>query len=220
MNLCSINGATIAVVIVACFMVFCSLVYYFNSRIINLERTIVRQNHVLTDFISNVKNNAILSRGEEIVPQEITQSAHFSEKIGVSDSEESHSCDSESSSKFEDNCQTIEITPLVSNEMSCVTQLSQQQLVPTPDIVEICDDNSNQTIKLGDLENVEQLDNLSISSGTSSHDATEQSTIISPGTAIDFKKMKFAQLRDIASAKGFEVKGKKKNDLVETLTNQ
>jgi hypothetical protein len=217
MNMCSINGATIVVVIVASLMVFVSLVYYFNSRIINLEKTIVRQNHVLTDFIANVKNNAMLSRGEEIVPQEIIEPHHCSEKIGVSDSENSsHTCDSESSSKFDDTEHNIEITPIDKTE---ITHLSQQQILHSP-IFEICTDHPTQTVKLGDLETVEQLDNLSASSGPISHDENESCTLTSTCNSVDFKKMKLTQLKDIASSKGIDVKGKKKTELVETLNSQ
>ena len=35
---------------------------------------------------------------------------------------------------------------------------------------------------------------------------------------IDFKKMKLTQLKDIALSKGIDTKGKKRNELVETLT--
>ena len=210
----SIGDASIMVVIVACLMIIGSLAYYFNSRIINLEKTIVKQNHVLTDFISNVKNTMLSC--EEIVPQEIIQSSRFSEKIGVSDSDDSHTCGSDSSSNFEDNCQTIEITPL--DNISGMIELTHQQSLASPVIFEIDDDEPKHTIKLGDLENVEQLDNLS--SGPSSRDGDGTDAITSASTSIDFKKMKLTQLRDIASAKGIEVKGKKKTDLVETLNKQ
>ena len=215
MNMYSIGDASIMVVIVACFMMVGALSYYFNSRIINLERTIVKQNHVLTDFISNVKNNTMVSHGEEIEPvppsQELCKPSKFSEKIGVSDSEYSHTCDSESASDFEDNSTRI---------MNAVIQLSPcQQECRGPIIVELVDAVPKCTVKLGDLETVEQLDNLSASSGPVSNE-NESCTITSTGTSIDFKKMKLTQLKDIASSKGIDVKGKKKNDLVETLNKQ
>ena len=215
MNMYSIGDASIMVVIVACFMMVGALSYYFNSRIINLERTIVKQNHVLTNFISNVKNNTLKSCVEEIVPiqtQEIITPSHFSEKIGVSDSEYSQTCDSESSSEFHDNTKN--------NDMNDVIQISSYQQLSTEPIVELVDDVQKCTVKLGDLETVEQLDNLSASSGPISHDENESCTITSTGNSIDFTKMKLNQLKDIASSKGIDVKGKKKNDLVESLNKQ
>ena len=208
----SIGDASIMVVIVACLMMVGALSYYFNARIINLERTIVKQNHVLTDFISNVKNNTLLTCEEERASQEICTPSHFSEKIGVSDSEYSRTCDSESASEFEDNNKS---------EMNVVLHLSpRQQVCPGPNIIELVDVSPKCTVKLGDLDTVEQLDNLSASSGPQSHDETESCTTTPTDVSIDFKKMKLTQLKDIASSKGIDVKGKKKNDLVETLIKQ
>ena len=227
---CGFGDRSIMVVTFVCLILIGALAYYFNSRIVNLERSIVKQNHVLTDFITNVKGNIMLSGGEP--SREMCKPCMPLEKIGVSDSEGSSDDDSDSSSadnNLEDKVENTTIKTLSCGGMMdmndfgvVILQMNNSQ-ASVPDIVELCDDVNGKeltTIKLGDLENVDQLDKLSSSSMVSSQHGDNESTITTAGTSLDFKKMKLTQLKDIASSKGIDVKGKKKNELVETLNKQ
>lgn len=233
---CGFVDRSVIVVVTLCLILIGALAYYFNSRIANLERSIVKQNHVLTDFITNVKSNMVLSSGEEkpivVVPPpvEICKPVQPPEKIGVSDSEGSSSCDTDDTA-----CNDIKVNDTMTRTLSMATggldmkgfdvvilQMGHHETPPGPSIVELSEQHNEPTlIKLGDLETVEQLDKLSTGSMGGSHtDDNESGTINTSGTSIDFKKMKLTQLKDIASSKGIDIKGKKKNELVETLTKQ
>jgi len=230
MNLfCELGNVGITFLIVLGILLVGTLSYYFNARIINLEKTIVKQNHVLTDFISNVKNNTIARSIEESAkPEVIIETRQVSEKIGVSDKESSKNSDSESvpdsdsdSDSDIDSDSETSTTKFDINLMNGAIQMSAfEQLTTSPIIVEIDGTEQPTTIKLGDLDNVEQLDNISVSNKSLSQEDSESCTITSTGNSMDFKNMKLSQLKDIASAKGIEVKGKKKNDLVESLNKQ
>lgn len=226
MNLiCELGNVGISFLIVICILLVGTLSYYFNARIINLEKTIVKQNHVLTDFISNVKNNTMARCiNESAKPEAIIETRDVSEKIGVSDNESSKNSDSESvpdsDSNFDSDSETS-TTKFDINLMTGAIQMSAfEQLTTSPNIVEIDNTEQPTTIKLGDLNNVEQLDNISVSNKSLSQEDSESCTITSTGNSMDFKNMKLSQLKDIASAKGIDVKGKKKNDLVESLNKQ
>jgi hypothetical protein len=223
MNLiCELGNVGITFLIVIGILFVGALSYYFNSRIINLEKTIVKQNHVLTDFISNVKNNTMARCiKESACPEVIVETRDVSEKIGVSDNESSKNSDTESvpdSDSDSDSDSETSTTKFDVSLMNGVVQLSAfEQLTTSPIIVEIEDTEQPNTIKLGDLDNVEQLDNISVSNKSLSQEDSESCTITSTGNSMDFKNMKLSQLKDIASSKGIDVKGKKKNDLVESL---
>ena len=85
---------------------------------------------------------------------------------------------------------------------------------PGPAIVELIEDKQ---IKLGDLSSTEQLDKLSVESNETSNkvDGTDN---ISNSSSINFKKMKLNELKNIATSKGIDSKGKKKYELVDSLT--
>ena len=230
MTTCGFGDRSVIVVAVVCVILIGALGYYFNSRIVNLERSIVKQNHVLTEFITNVRGNAILSSGGEPLPKPSHESPRPCpplEKIGVSDSEDSSTDDStccyETNVEEDTMLKTLSIGTSGMMDMNdfgvVILQMGHQQTTSRPDIVELYDEvKEPAVIKLGDLENVEQLDKLSANSIASSTHGDNEST--TAGTSIDFKKMKLTQLKDIASSKGIDVKGKKKNELVETLNKQ
>ena len=89
-------------------------------------------------------------------------------------------------------------------------QMSQPHIVELIDAIPV---TGLASIMLGDLENIDQVDALSTSSSLSSHNDKPKVDII------DFKKMKINQLKEIAMSRGVDTKGKKKNELVETLSN-
>jgi hypothetical protein len=224
MNLiCELGNVSVVFLTVLVMLLVGTLSYYFNSRIINLEKTIVKQNHVLTDFISNVKNNTMARCIEESAQPEVNiETREVFEKICVSDKESSKNSGSESVPDSDsDSDSETSTTKFDINLMTGAIQMSAfEQLNTSPIIVELDDTEQPTTIKLGDLDNVEQLDNISVSNKSLSQEDSESCTITSTGTSMDFKNMKLSQLKDIASSKGIDVKGKKKNDLVDSLNKQ
>jgi hypothetical protein len=154
------------------------------------------------------------------------------EKIGVSDSEDSSSDESDESSMpsiENDNTELISsqiftIEKTHSELMDCSVVMLHMTEPPRniiqmsqPHIVEIVDDDKpiehHETISLSDLDNIEQIDSLSTSSSLSSNNDIE--SIVE---TFDFKKMKITQLKEIAASKGLDTKGIKKNELIESLS--
>lgn len=235
MNACSFIDRNVIVVTFVCLILIGALAYYFNSRIVTLEQSIVKQNHVLTDFITNVKRNVMVSPELEIshtsIHDQVCTPQSLHEKIGVSDSEDSSSQDSNSSSlegnlddkNSNENALFKQLTNEINDFGVVMLHVEHSHTTSGPDIVELSDSvnvREHTTIKLGDVENVEHLDKLSNGSIESSRRGDNESTITTSGMSIDYKKLKLNKLKDIASSKGIDVKGKTKNELVETLNKQ
>lgn len=117
MNMFGLEGSGFIIAISVCLLLVGAVVYYFNTRVANLEKALVKQNQVLADFIQNVKTSHIQERNmqmqvvEHSPPNEgvangATQEAviaardYFStevpqEKVDVSDDEEEEDSSSE-----------------------------------------------------------------------------------------------------------------------------
>ena len=105
MNFVDIQGNSLIISITFTLLVGAIIVYYLNSKIVTLERIVARQNTVLTNFVSNIRNE--LAGPSISVPsgpasndatQEAKQSAEIfmntpHERINVSDDSESESSD-------------------------------------------------------------------------------------------------------------------------------
>ena len=238
-------------VIIVCLLLI-GLAYLFHMRISNVEKAVVKQNQVLTDFIINVKNDMICSTklnqgsvdsGASLeavdVARALCGSIKLAEKIGVSDSEDTSSDESDDISS--------DGAVITTNEEISQVQVQVQEIViekghaelfaggvvmlhmrdsnqplmqiSQPHIVELLDDDipkeSPDSILLSDLENIDQLDALSTSSSSLSSIRNDDKP---KADTFDFKKMKINQLKEIAAARGVDTKGKKKNELVETLS--
>lgn len=243
MSFCCFDKSSILVLIV-CLIMIIGLAYLFNVRLSNVEKAVVKQNQILSDFITNVKNDMICSArlnpaqadsGASLeaidVARTLCGSIKLTEKIGVSDSEDTSSDESDDISSSDSvepvinkdvkQIQSIVIEKMQPEMFDCgivmlhMSDLAQPLMqMSQPHIVELNDDSpGTASIMLSDLENTEQLDALSTSSSLSSHNDKPKIEII------DFKKMKINQLKEIAMSRGVDTKGKKKNELVETLSN-
>ena len=92
-----------------------AVVYYFNRRVANVERTLQQQQGILTDFISNVKNRIqttsqpIVSGGtnafgsEKFFGETLSPSEAHNEKVVVSEDESDSETESESSEEADHN---------------------------------------------------------------------------------------------------------------------
>lgn len=118
MNKFGLEGSGFIIAISVCLLLVGAVVYYFNTRVANLEKALVKQNQVLADFIQNVKTSHIQERNmqmqvvEHSPPNGATQEAviaardYFStevpqEKVDVSDNEEEDSGSEEDESELE-----------------------------------------------------------------------------------------------------------------------
>ena len=186
------------VVAVICLFLIGGSVYYFNSKIAILERSIIKQNQVLADFITNVKGNLMSS--QEVGCDDVYKPPSL-DKIDVSDSEDSSECDTDveicdkivaQHKVADDHIVSSGLIDITDFGVVIIQTGEYTQTTSGPDIVEVYDDKQ---LNLGDLEQLDDVD-----------------------SNIDFKKMKLTQLKDIALSKGIDTKGKKRNELVETLT--
>ena len=96
MSICGFGFRTIIVVFMLC-IILGGLGVYFNAKITNLEKSMVSQNLVLTDIITNIKSD-IVDSSEGVAKSAST--IHNSivlplEKIGVSENDDSEIDDSE-----------------------------------------------------------------------------------------------------------------------------
>lgn len=113
MNMFGLEGSGFIIAISVCLLLVGAVVYYFNTRVANLEKALVKQNQVLADFIQNVKTSHLQERNmqmqvvnhsqpNERIASDATQEAvvaardYFSrevpqEKVDVSDDEEENS---------------------------------------------------------------------------------------------------------------------------------
>ena len=118
MNMFGLEGSGFIIAISVCLLLVGAVVYYFNTRVANLEKALVKQNQVLADFIQNVKTSHIQERNmqmqviEHSPPNGATQEAviaardYFTtevpqEKVDVSDNEEEDSGSEEDESELE-----------------------------------------------------------------------------------------------------------------------
>ena len=178
-----------------CILLIGVMFYYFNGRLSILESTIVKQNHVLSDFITNVKSNTSVkvqentsNHGATLEAMHVAKGHHENapdmDYIEVTDSE-----DDDSTSSEDTISNTVEPTEV-------------------------------KVIQLGEITDTRTLDTL-FKENTVEEPLEEDddgiTVDIHDGSTIDYSKMKISQLRLILADKGIVPKGKKKLDLVNAL---
>jgi len=178
-----------------CILLIGVMFYYFNGRLSILESTIVKQNHVLSDFITNVKSNTSVkvqentsNHGATLEAMHVAKGHHENapdmDYIEVTDSE-----DDDSTSSEDTISNTVEPTEV-------------------------------KVIQLGEITDSRTLDTL-FKENTVEEPLEEDddgiTVDIHDGSTIDYSKMKISQLRLILADKGIVPKGKKKLDLVNAL---
>lgn len=230
MSFCCFDKGNLFVLFM-CLLMIIGFTYIFNMRVSNIEKAVLKQNQVLSDFIINVKGD-ITSKmditqncngGASQEAVDVARKLCASEKIKVSDSEDSSSDESDniSSSSMETDVEEVNIIETPTNEpqhsklLDCgifmINMSDTNKHSTQPEIVELIDDNKGQdSFSLSDLDNIEQLENLSDGSSQNKHSSIVET--------FDFTKMKITQLKEIATSKGLDTKGFKKNDLIEVLS--
>ena len=113
MNLSDIQGNSLIISIAFTLLIGAIIVYYLNTRIVSVEKSLTRQNTILGEFISNIRNEIagpMVSVASGPASKDATHEAKLSaetflnnpqEKINVSDDSEESDSESESDSETE-----------------------------------------------------------------------------------------------------------------------
>ena len=178
--------------VTSCLMILLvgAIVYYFNTRVSNLEKAIVKQNQVLSDFIVNVKGNVM--NQVDIAPtsgaspeaianaQSMYRYSNPTNKIVVSEEDNLLQNDSDvSDSETDDDTDSDD----ESNEDSVTDPVEVEQMEPVE---------------------VEQMEPVNV------HVELEDKEI-------EYNKLKVSQLRELAKEKGLTNHNLKKSELIKAL---
>ena len=206
-----------------CILLIGVMFYYFNGRLSILESTIVKQNHVLSDFITNVKSNTSVkvqentsNHGATLEAMHVAKGHHENapdmDYIEVTDSE-----DDDSTSSEDTISNTVEPTEVKVIQLGEITDSRTLDTLFKENRVE---SSVVKVIQLGDITDSRTLDTL-FKENTVEEPLEEDddgiTVDIHDGSTIDYSKMKISQLRLILADKGIVPKGKKKLDLVNAL---
>lgn len=175
MNFTDIQGNSLIISITLTLIVGAIIVYYLNSKIVTLEKTVARQNTVLADFVKNIRNeiagpslsipSGISGPASHDATLEAKQSAETfmnapRQRIDVSDDSESES-DSDSDSDAESDGENEAPQVGVSEEVKIIDLNSQPkesiitEIVSGVDVIEVGDANKNDdAIKLGEAVSI------------------------------------------------------------------
>jgi hypothetical protein len=206
-----------------CILLLGVMFYYFNGRLSILESTIVKQNHVLSDFITNVKSNTSVkdsvqdntsNHGATLEAMHVAKghgNALDMEYIEVTDSEDDDSTSSEDTVSNTVEPSEVKVIQLgeITDSRTLDTLFKENKVEPS--VVKV--------IQLGDITDSRTLDTLFKENTVESLEEDDDGITVDihDGSTIDYSKMKISQLRLILADKGIVPKGKKKLDLVNAL---
>ena len=242
-----IEGSGFYIAIAITLILIGALVYYFDSRISLMERAIVKQNQVLGDFITNVRNslakdetNQTQSGGSSKVALDVARKQYAVGDPAVLIPVSDDSSEEDDDSSEEDDASVIieDINPIKANTKDADS---------AADIVEIFNSGSDtpttppsvKTIRLGDIKTEKELEEVAscgslgtasvLSSNTSSKESFNTSTTASSTSKQttneedSLKKMKLNDLRDMAIKSGAltsaVAKKMKKDGLINAINN-
>ena len=191
MNLSDIQGNSLIISIAFTLLIGAIIVYYLNTRIVSVEKSITRQNTILGEFIANIRNEIagpMVSVASGPASKDATHEAKLSaetflnnpqEKINVSDDSEESDSESESESETEsesDNDEEENVAALapVSDDEGVVKiiDLNSQSKEAEPFITDITDlsRDKKHTVLGDDIKtislhhNTEDLESLQVQS--------------------------------------------------------
>lgn len=192
MNLSDIQGNSLIISIAFTLLIGAIIVYYLNSRIVSVEKSLTRQNTILGEFISNIRNEIagpMVSVASGPASKDATHEAKLSaetflnnpqEKINVSDDSEESDSESESESETESESDNDEeenvaaLTPVSDDEgVVKIIDLNSQPKEADPFITDITDlsrEKETHTVLEEDIKtislhhNTEDLESLQVES--------------------------------------------------------
>lgn len=192
MNLSDIQGNSLIISIAFTLLIGAIIVYYLNSRIVSVEKSLTRQNTILGEFISNIRNEIagpMVSVASGPASKDATHEAKLSaetflnnpqEKINVSDDSEESDSESESESETESESDNDEeenapaLAPVSDDEgVVKIIDLNSQPKEADPFITDITDlsrEKETHTVLEEDIKtislhhNTEDLESLQVES--------------------------------------------------------
>lgn len=192
MNLSDIQGNSLIISIAFTLLIGAIIVYYLNSRIVSVEKSLTRQNTILGEFIANIRNEIagpMVSVASGPASKDATHEAKLSaetflnnpqEKINVSDDSEESDSESESESETESESDNDEeenvaaLTPVSDDEgVVKIIDLNSQPKEADPFITDITDlsrEKETHTVLEEDIKtislhhNTEDLESLQVES--------------------------------------------------------
>lgn len=192
MNLSDIQGNSLIISIAFTLLIGAIIVYYLNSRIVSVEKSLTRQNTILGEFIANIRNEIagpMVSVASGPASKDATHEAKLSaetflnnpqEKINVSDDSEESDSESESESETESESDNDEeenapaLAPVSDDEgVVKIIDLNSQPKEADPFITDITDlsrEKETHTVLEEDIKtislhhNTEDLESLQVES--------------------------------------------------------
>lgn len=192
MNLSDIQGNSLIISIAFTLLIGAIIVYYLNTRIVSVEKSLTRQNTILGEFISNIRNEIagpMVSVASGPASKDATHEAKLSaetflnnpqEKINVSDDSEESDSESESESETESESDNDEeenapaLAPVSDDEgVVKIIDLNSQPKEADPFITDITDlsrEKETHTVLEEDIKtislhhNTEDLESLQVES--------------------------------------------------------
>jgi len=218
--------------VTSCLMILLvgAIVYYFNTRVSNLEKAIVKQNQVLSDFIVNVKGNVM--NQVDIAPpsgaspeaianaQSMYRYSNPTNKIvvseednllqndsDVSDSETDDDTDSDDESNEDSVTDPVEVEQMEPVEVEQMEPVEVEQMEPVEvEQMEPVEVEQMEPVEVEQMEpvEVEQMEPVNV------HVELEDKEI-------EYNKLKVSQLRELAKEKGLTNHNLKKSELIKAL---
>lgn len=194
MNLSDIQGNSLIISIAFTLLIGAIIVYYLNTRIVSVEKSLTRQNTILGEFIANIRNEIagpMVSVASGPASKDATHEAKLSaetflnnpqEKINVSDDSEESDSESESESESETESESdndeeenvAALTPVSDDEgVVKIIDLNSQPKEADPFITDITDlsrEKETHTVLEEDIKtislhhNTEDLESLQVES--------------------------------------------------------
>ena len=194
MNLSDIQGNSLIISIAFTLLIGAIIVYYLNTRIVSVEKSITRQNTILGEFIANIRNEIagpMVSVASGPASKDATHEAKLSaetflnnpqEKINVSDDSEESDSESESDSETESESDNDEeenvaaLAPISDDEgVVKIIDLNSQPKEADPFITDITDlsrEKETHTVLEEDIKTIslhhnnEDLESLQVQSNS------------------------------------------------------
>jgi hypothetical protein len=222
-------GLNSSVLLFSTCLMICAVVYYVNIKITALEKALVRQNHVVADFISSIKGNMLQYEPCPTSETGATKEALFAAREMYKENKINVSENSDTDTESDSDESTMNIHTESDND-DCAIQFTELS------IADLSIKDKIKTIKLSEINSEDQLDKITsmedfcsttndykklkteqLDTEDEDEDDEDCNTVDIHSGTVDYKKMKVEQLKEIAIEKGISIKGKKKAELLEAL---
>lgn len=142
------------------------IVYYFNSRFVALEKLVLRQQQILSTFVTNIRNDikqpSVNSHSSGATPEAMAAAQRFMgepcEKISVSDNESDDESDDESDESDDDSDGDTEDNVDDDTNVADSNSIKVIELTNSDESNILEDETNLNTVTLSNLISVEQID--------------------------------------------------------------